>query len=86
MIYDPISFVKLVQKIFGWKLRAYYGYLGENISNVICTICKCCSCCELNINFQNVYLPCTNMKAPNGMLSGDGSAQSRRHGTALGGR
>jgi len=33
MIYDPIPFVKLVQKIFSWKLRAYYGYLRENIYN-----------------------------------------------------
>jgi len=30
MIYDSIPFVKLVQKIFGWKLQAYYAYLREN--------------------------------------------------------
>ena len=28
MIYDPIPFVKLVQK-FDWKLRAHYGYCGK---------------------------------------------------------
>ena len=44
----------------------------------ICT--TCCSCRELKINFQNVYPPCTNMNGPNGRLSGDGSAQARRHG------
>ena len=56
MTYDPIPFVKLVQKILVNKilLRAYCGYLRENIYNVICTNCKCYSCCELNINFQNV--------------------------------
>ena len=84
MIYDPIPFVKLVQKNFSWKLWANYGYLLENISHVICTIYKCCSCCELKINLQNVYPPCTNMKVPNGRLSGDGSVQARRHGGHLG--
>ena len=36
------------------------------------------------MNFQNVYPPCTNMKAPSGRLSGDGSSQGRRHGGAFG--
>jgi len=31
MIYDPIPFVKLVQKFLVRKLRAYYGYLRERI-------------------------------------------------------
>ena len=29
---DPIPFVKLVQNL-SWKLRAYYGYLLENVYN-----------------------------------------------------
>jgi len=29
MIYDPIPFVKLVQKSFSWKLRAYNGICGK---------------------------------------------------------
>jgi len=33
MIYDPIPFVKLVQKKKVVKLRAYYAYLRENIYN-----------------------------------------------------
>ena len=77
MIYDPIAFVKLVQKLL---VGNYYGYLRENISIVICTNCKCYSCCELSTNVQNVYTLCTNMRVPNGRLSGDGSSQAHRHG------
>ena len=35
--------------------------------------------------FLECLAPLTNMKASNGRLSGDGSAQVRRHGVAFGG-
>jgi len=38
IIYDPIPFVKLVQKILVGNYEPIMG---------ICGICKCCSCCEL---------------------------------------
>jgi len=69
MIYDPIPFVKLIQKILVGK----HEPIIPQIIQLICTIYKCCSCCELNINFQNVYPPCTNMNAPNERLSGAGA-------------
>jgi len=34
----------------------------------------------IKYKFSEYLAPCTNMKAPNGRLSGDGSAQTRRHG------
>ena len=78
IIYDPIIFVKLVQKILVGNYESIMGICEKIL--LICRICKCCSCCELNINFHNIYPPCTNMKAPNGRLSDNGSAQARRHG------
>jgi len=84
MIYDPIPCAKLVQKIGLETTSLLYVFAG-NYLYLICTTCKCCSCCELKINFQNVSPPYTNMKAPNGRISDNGSAQARRHGGAFGG-
>ena len=36
MIYDPISFVKLVKKNFGWKLKAIMCNCGKIY--IICTL------------------------------------------------
>jgi len=44
MVYDPIPFVKLFQKILVGNYEPM-GICGKIFS--ICTICKCCSCCEL---------------------------------------
>jgi len=52
MIYDPIPFVKLVQKILFGNYEPIMGICGKTFI-INFTICKCCSCYELNIHFQN---------------------------------
>jgi len=39
----------------------------------------------IKYKFSKCLAPCTNMKVPNERLSGDGSAQTRRHGGTFGG-
>jgi len=46
MIYDPIPFVKLVQKMLVGSYERIMRIAGKYLQ-LICTICKCCSCCEL---------------------------------------
>jgi len=46
MIYDPIPFVKLVQK-FWLQTTNLLWVFAEKYVLLICTICKCCSCCGL---------------------------------------
>jgi len=48
MIYDPIPFVKLVQKFLLVNYGPIMGISRENIYNVICTICKCCNMNAVN--------------------------------------
>ena len=63
MIYDPIPFVKLVQKISVGNDEPIMGICGKifiiNLLNLQMLLC-----CESNINIQKVWSPCTNMKAP----------------------
>jgi len=58
MIYDPIPFVKLVQKFLVGNYEPIMRICGKlfliNLLNLICTICKYCSCCEVKMNFQNI--------------------------------
>jgi len=39
----------------------------------------------IKYKFSECLAPCTNMKAPSGRLSGNGSAQARRHEGIFGG-
>jgi len=48
MIYDPIPFVKLVEKFWLETMSLLCVFAGKYLE-LICTICKCCSCCESKI-------------------------------------
>jgi len=50
MIYDPIPFVKLVQKFLVGNYEPIMGICGKYLK---CNLRKCCSCCELKINFPH---------------------------------
>ena len=84
MIYDPIPFVKLVQKILVGNYVPIVRICGKmfiiNLHNL-----QMLFMLWIKNEFSECLTPCTNMKAPNGRLSGDGSAQARRHGGAFGG-
>ena len=66
-------------KNFQLEAKSQFCILAGKYIKLICIICKRCSCCELDIHFQNVY-PLHNHEGPSGRLSGDGSAQARKHG------
>jgi len=84
MIYDPIPFVKLVQKMLVENYEGIMGICGKmfiftlhnlQILFILRTKNTISACLSL----------CTNMKAPNGRPSWAGSAQDRRHSWELGG-
>ena len=83
MIYDPIPFAKLVQKILVGNYEPIMGICGKifiiNLHNL-----QMLFMLWIKYKFSECLAPCTNMKAPNGRLSGDGSAQARIHGGAFG--
>ena len=84
MIYDPIPFVKLVQK-----------FSVENYELIMLICGKICIIILHNLQmpfmlwirntFSECLAPLHKHEAPKGRLSGDGSAQARRHGGAFGG-
>jgi len=84
MIYDPIPFVKLVQKILVGNYEPIMRFCGKifiiNLQNL-----QMLFMLWIKNEFSKCLIPCTNMNAPNRRLSGDGSAQARRHGGAFGG-
>ena len=78
MIYDPIPFVMLVQKILVGKYKPSMGICGKlfiiNLHNL-----RMVFMLRIKYKFSECLAPCTNMKVSNIRLSGDGSAQARRH-------
>jgi len=58
-------------------MRAYYGYLRENIINL--HNLQMLFMLWIKYKFSECLAPLHNMKDPNGRLSGNGSAQARRH-------
>ena len=80
VVYNPIPFVKLIQKFFHGNYEPIIMGICGKIFIIYLHNLPCCSCCELNIHFQNIYPSSTNMKPPSGRLPGDGSAQARKHG------
>ena len=82
MIDDPIPFVKLVQKILVGNYAAIMGICGKifilNLHNLQMKLTL-----WIKNTFSECLVRCTNMKAPNGRLSSDGS-QARRHGGVFG--
>ena len=82
MIYDPIPFVKLVQKTL---VGDYDLITGIWVKIFIINLHNLQMLFMLWIKYKvSECLPlCTNMKVPNGRLSGDGSAQTRRYGQYL---
>jgi len=79
MTYDSIPFVKLVQKILVGKYEPIMD-IGRKISVIDLHNLQMLFMVWIKYNFSECLGPCTNMKAPNGRLSGDGSAQARRQG------
>ena len=72
MISDPIPFVKLVPKISVGHYEPIMGICGKifriNMHNLQMLFLW------IKYKFSECLAPCTNMKAPNGRLSDDGSA------------
>ena len=84
MINDPVPFVKLVQKILVGNHEPIMGICEKtfiiNLHNL-----EMLFMLWIENKFSECVAPCTNMKVPSGRLSGDGSAEGRRHGGAFGG-
>ena len=78
MIYDPIPFVKLVQKFLAGNYKPIMGICGK-IFIINLHSLQMVFMLWIKNKFSECLDPCTNMKAPNGRLSVDGSAQDRRH-------
>jgi len=83
VVYDPIPF-KLVQKILVGNYEPIMRIFGKiciiNLHNL-----QMLFMLWIKNKFSECLAPCPNMKTPNERLSGDGSAQARRHGGAFGG-
>jgi len=79
MTYDPIPFVKLVQKFLVRNYEPIIGICGKicmiNLHNL-----QMLFMLWIKNKFSEYLNPRTNMKVTNGRHSGDGSAQVRRHG------
>jgi len=79
MIYDPIPFVKFVQKFLIGNYEPIMGICGKifiiNLHNL-----QMLFMLWIKNKFSECLVPLHKMKVPNGRLSGDGSAQARRHG------
>jgi len=82
MIYDPIPFDKLVQKILVGNYEPIMRIFGK-IFIINLHSLQMLFMLWIKNKFSECQPPCTNMKVPNGRLSGDGSAQARRHGGQL---
>ena len=84
MNYDPIPFVKLVQKMLFGNYEPIMGNCGKrfiiNLHNLQMLFM---------LWIKNKFSECLALlhkhEAPSGRLSGDGSAQARIHGGAFGG-
>jgi len=79
IIYDPIPFVKLVQKILVGNYESIMDICGRIFINDLQNL-QMLFTLSIKYKFSECLAPCTNMKAPNGRLSGNSSAQARRHG------
>jgi len=79
MTYDLIPFVKLVQKILVGNYEPIMD-IGRKIFAIDLHNLQMLFMVWIKYKFSEYLPPCTNMKAPNGRLSGDGSAQARRQG------
>ena len=74
---NAIPFVKLVQQTVFGNYEPIMGIWGEifNLHNL-----QILFMLWIKYKFSECLAPCTNMKAYNGRLSGDCSAQARKHG------
>jgi len=79
MIYDPIPFVKLIQKILVGNYEPMVGICGK-IFIISLHNLQMLFMWWIKYKFSECLAPCTNMKSSNGRLSGDGFAQARRDG------
>jgi len=74
----PIPFVKLVQNILVGNYECIMGICGKifiiNLHNL-----QMLFMLWIEYKFSECLAPCTNMKIPDGRLSGDGSTQAHRH-------
>ena len=78
MIYNPIHFVKLVQKIL---VRNYEPIMGiwKKLFLIDLHNLQMLFMLRIKYKFSECLAPCTNMQAPNGTLFGDGCVQARSH-------
>ena len=79
MIYDPISFVILVQIFLVGNYEPIMRMCGKIFIINLQTL-QMLFMLWIKNKFSECLAPCTNMKVPNGRLSGDGSAQALSNG------